>query len=395
MITTGADRLAATGWAAVRGRRVGVLTNPTGVLSADLTGIVDAMIGDGVEVGGVLGPEHGFRGTAQAGAAEPTTTDPRTGVVVHDLYGADPDRFVECYAEAGIDTVVVDLPDIGARFFTYTSTMHDAMVAAARSGIAVVVLDRPNPVGGRARGPVLDPAYGSFVGRLPIAQAHGMTLGELAVMINAEVLPAPVDLEVVTVDGWSAEMIFADTGLPWVPPSPNLPTPDSALLYPGTGMIEGTNLSEGRGTTRPFELVGAPYVDHRLAASFNAAGLPGVLARATGFVPAAGKHAGLLCEGVQLHLTDPRRLDPVAVAVELLGCCRELYPEFGWRLDDAGAPDGRWIDLLTGSSTFRTAFDAGAAAADLAAGWAEDLAAFEKRREPYLRYPRAAVGRSG
>ncbi|MBA8794501.1 uncharacterized protein YbbC (DUF1343 family) [Friedmanniella endophytica] len=392
-IRTGADRAAADGWRLLAGRRLGIVTNPTGLLTDTLGSIVDAMAGAGLEVAAVYGPEHGFGGTAPAGGSEPTTVDPRTGITVRDAYGADADRFAGWFAERGIDTVVYDLQDVGARFYTYVWTLLEAMTAAARAGVGFVVLDRPNPVGGRARGPLLHPGYVSPVGGERIVQAHGLTAGELAGLFDAVVLPARAGrrlraLEVVELEGWTGDLLWVDTGLVWVPPSPNLPTPDSALLYPGTGLFEGTTLSEGRGTTRPFALLGAPWVDHRWAAALEGLRLPGLRFRETAFLPAASKHAGELCRGVQIHPTDPHAVDAVALGVHLLASLRDLYPEFGWRPEpDGGRP---WIDLLTGSDRLRRALDAGASAETIIGGWADETADFVRTRAPYLRYPRGA-----
>ena len=280
-VTPGADRLARSGWAALRGQRVGVVTNPTGILQ-DLTHVVDAMVASGrVDVVAVFGPEHGFRGTAQAGDSEGSHRDPRTGVMVYDAYGATAEKLAALYREARVETVVFDIQDVGARFYTYIWTMYAAMQAAVATGARFVVLDRPNPVGGSARGPLLRPGFTSGVGQEEIVQQHGLTVGELARFFDAELLPADAggrlaDLTVVPVTGWSRQQTFADTGLTWVMPSPNMPTPDTALLYPGTCLFEATNLSEGRGTTRPFELIGAPYIDHRWAQALQDKDIPGV-----------------------------------------------------------------------------------------------------------------------
>jgi len=262
------------------------------------------------------------------------------------------------YTSAGIDTVVFDIAGVGARFYTYTWTMYLAMAAAVRAGAAFVVLDRPVPVGGQAYGPQLDPAFATLVGLKPIVQQPGMTAGELAKLFDALFLPADTgkrlsSLDVVTVRGWRRDTLFADTGLPWVLPSPNMPTPDTALLYPGTCMFEGTLLSEGRGTTRPFEMIGAPNIDWRWADSLNAAALPGVRFRENYYVPTWSKFAGQTCGGVQVHLTDRRAVDAIRTAVTMLVTAKRLYPTvFGWRPD-------HWIDNLTGSARLRTMIDAG------------------------------------
>lgn len=384
-MTNGADVAAADGWQVLDSRRVGIITNPTGVLR-DFTSIVDDMVAQGVTVGAVFGPEHGFRGTAQAGSSEPTSTDPRTGVTVYDAYGADATKLAGFFTESGVDTVVFDIQDVGARFYTYIWTMWAAIQAASMTGVRFVVLDRPNPLGGRTRGPVLKPEFASGVGRLEIAQQHGMTVGELARYFNATFMtraglePLP-EIEVVPVQGWKREMVAEAMADRWVMPSPNMPTPQTATVYPGTGMFEATNMSEGRGTTRPFELVGAPYVDHRWAATLNKQGLAGVEFREAYFVPTFSKNQGKVCGGVQVHLTAPDQVDALAVGTHMLVTARDLYEDFDWRGDG-----GRWIDLLTGSDRFRTQFDAGATAREIISAWQRDLRRFVVDTNRFLLY---------
>src|SRR5699024_5632977 len=307
-VRTGAARAAADGWSALAGQKIGVITNPTGILSDSLRSIVDEMHESGrVEIVGIFGPEHGFRGTAQAGESEDTFIDPRTGLTVYDAYGADAAAMERMLATAGVETLVFDIQDVGARFYTYIWTMYTAMRAAVRTRARFVVLDRPNPVGGRARGPMMTEPYTSGVGEEAIVQAHGMTVGELAELADEHFLPEDEGkrlrhLRVIECEGWRRSMLFDETGLTWIPPSPNIPTPDTALLYPGTGMFEGTNLSEGRGTARPFELVGAPFVDHRWAARLERRRVPGVSFREAWFVPTFSKHETKTCGGVQVHI---------------------------------------------------------------------------------------------
>lgn len=385
-VTPAADQLAASRWQAFAGRRTGVLTNPTGVLR-DLTHIVDDMTDAGLRPAAAFGPEHGFRGTSQAGGSEGDYTDPRTGVPVYDAYGATAAKLAGMFRQAGVDTVVFDIAGVGARFYTYTWSMYTAMCAAVGAGASFVVLDRPNPIGGQAYGPVLDPAYATGVGLQPVAQQTGMTSGELARMFDALFVPGDCGgerlgdrLEVVPVRGYRRDDLYTDTGLPWVPPSPNMPTGDTALLYPGTCMFEGTLLSEGRGTTRPFELVGAPGIDWRWAEELNSQDLPGVRFRENYTVPTFDKFAGTTCGGVQVHLTDRRRVDAVRTAVAMIVTAKRLYPSvFGWRPD-------HWIDDLTGSDRLRTMIDAGAGTDDVVRAWSGELATFRASREPFLLY---------
>lgn len=386
-VIPGSDVWAAAGWSELAGKRVGVLSNQTGVL-ADLTHIIDAMAAAGVRPAALFGPEHGFRGTGQAGASEGDSVDPRTGIPVYDTYRTDASDLAALYRREGINTVVFDVAHAGAgvRFSTHIWAMYRAMQAATLTGAAFVVLDRPCLVGRRALGPVLHPAYASGVGLKPIAQQHGMTAGELARMFSELFLPADTggrrlsDLRVVPVSGLRGADLFADTGLTWVPPSPNMPTPTTALTYPGTCMFEGTTWSEGRGTCTPFETIGAPGVTWNWAEKLNALGLPGVRFRETYFAPTFDQFAGQTCGGVQLHVTDPRAMDAVRTGVAMLVTAKQLYPStFGW------TPNGHF-DKLTGSDRMRTMVDAGASTDDIVGSWQDELARFCTQREPFLLY---------
>ncbi|WP_327161159.1 DUF1343 domain-containing protein [Streptomyces zaomyceticus] len=377
---TGFERLADDGYALLAGERVGVVTNPTGI-TRDARHLVDVMHADErVDLVAVFGPEHGFRGTAQAGGSEGRYDDPATGLPVYDTYLKSGQPLADVFAASGVDTVVFDIQDVGARFYTYIWTLYDCMVAAALAGKRFVVLDRPNPVTGRAAlGPVLDRAFATFVGREPIAQAHGMTVAELARLFNGEFLTAPVSLETVRMTGWRRTDFFDSTGLPWVPPSPNMPTPETALVYSGTCLFEGTNLSEGRGTTRPFELLGAEGIDRRWAEAANALGLPGVRFREAYFAPTFSKFQGKTVGGVQVHVHDRESFDPVRAGIGLLVTARSTWSGFAWRADD-------WIDKLTGSTRVRTLIDAGAGVDETVGAWQADLAAFRAVRKEYLLY---------
>ncbi|MEU9003782.1 DUF1343 domain-containing protein [Streptomyces sp. NPDC048551] len=381
-VRTGFERLAADGYAELAGQRVGVVTNPTGI-TADARHLVDVLHADPrVDLVAVFGPEHGFRGTAQAGGSEGSGRDPATGLPVYDTYDKSGQRLADLFTAAGVDTVVFDIQDVGARFYTYVWTLYDCMRAAALAGKAVVVLDRPNPVGGRrAAGPVLERPYASFVGREPIALAHGMTAAELALLFNGEFLRAsPARLRTVTMTGWRRGSLFGATGLPWVPPSPNMPTPDTALAYAGTCLFEGTSLSEGRGTTTPFEVLGAEGLDRRWAQEADGLGLPGVWFREAWFTPSFSKHAGKPCGGLRLVVHDREAFDPVRTGIGLLVTARRAWSGFAWRPD-------HWIDRLTGSDRVRTLVDAGAGVEEIAADWAAGLARFAAVREEYLLYP--------
>ncbi|MGW6537049.1 exo-beta-N-acetylmuramidase NamZ family protein [Streptomyces sp. NPDC055051] len=379
-VRTGFERLAADGYALLAGERVGVVTNPTGI-TRDARHLVDVMHADErVDLVAVFGPEHGFRGTAQAGGSEGRHDDPATGLPVYDTYLKSGQPLADVFTASGVDTVVFDIQDAGARFYTYIWTLYDCMAAAELAGKRFVVLDRPNPVSGRAAlGPVLDRAFATFVGREPIAQAHGMTVAELALLFNAEFLARPVELETVRMTGWRRSDFFDATGLPWVPPSPNMPTPETALVYSGTCLFEGTNLSEGRGTTRPFELLGAEGVDRRWAEAANALELPGVRFREAYFAPTFSKFQGRTVGGVQLHVHDRESFDPVRTGIALLVTARSSWSGFAWRPD-------QWIDKLTGSTRVRTLVDAGAGTDEVVGAWSEDLAAFRAVRRRHLLY---------
>jgi uncharacterized protein YbbC (DUF1343 family) len=384
-VRTGIQELIAGGYDVLRGQKVGIVTNPTGVLP-DLTHEVDVMAAaDQVDLVAVFGPEHGFRGTAQAGSSEGSYVDERTGLTVWDTYLKSGDALADIVRRSGVDTMVFDIQDAGARFYTYIWTMYDCMVAAAVTGKRFVVLDRPNPTTGRTpRGPVLDRAFATFVGRREISQQHAMTVGELALLFAAEYLPDETDqalqVDVVRMRGWDRRQAYADTGLPWILPSPNMPTPDTALVYPGTCMFEGTNLSEGRGTTRPFELIGAPYVDERWAGELRGQGHPGVLIREAYFTPTFSKFVNTACAGVQLQVTDPSTFDALRTGTAMIVAAKKIYgSDFAWRSDN-------WIDKLTGSSRFRTMVDAGASTDDVVAAWQDELASFDATRRKYLLY---------
>jgi uncharacterized protein YbbC (DUF1343 family) len=382
-VQTGFTALAADHYRAVAGKKIGILANPTTV-TADLDHEVDVMRDSpDVDLVAVFGPEHGFRGTTQAGYAEDFYVDERTGLPVYDLYGKDVDGTADVLKQSGIEVMLFDIQDVGARFYTYIWSMYTAMQAAARLGVSFVVLDRPNPISGlRAEGPVFKPGFESGVGLAPIAQRHGLTVGELAQLYNAEFHVA-VDLTVIAMQGWDRGQYYEETGLPWVPPSPNMPTVDCAVVYPGTCLFEGTNLSAGRGTTKPFETVGAPFIDYRWAAALNNSGLPGVRFRECHFIPTFNKFANETCGGVELHVTDRNAFDPALTGVEMLVTAKALAAkDFQW-VEHGGR---YWLDLLSGSDYVRNMIDAGGNSTDIAAGWQDDLQEFANVRKRYLIY---------
>lgn len=390
-VLTGFETLARDGYSMVAGQRVGLISNPTGVVT-DLRHEVDVMAADDrVDLVAAFGPEHGFRGAAPAGESEDTYVDPRTGVQVYDTYTKSTAEVAEFFEASRVETVMFDIQDVGARFYTYIWTMYDCMVAASQAGVRFLVLDRPNPIGATAAyGPVMHPEHSSFVGRRAISQQHGMTVGELAGLFNDEFLPrdprarGPVDLAVSRMDRWRRNMYAEGTGQPWVMPSPNMPRVETAVVYPGTCLFEATNLSEGRGTTRPFELIGAPYVDHRWAEKLNELGLPGVDFREAYFTPITSKHAGRACGGVQLHVTDRDDYDAIRTAIAMIVTGKRLYPaDWAWR--ETRAP--YWIDRLSGDEQVRLAIDRGAHTDEVVAVWQGELAEFRALRARHLLYP--------
>jgi uncharacterized protein YbbC (DUF1343 family) len=380
-VSPGIAQLVRDAPARLRGRRVALLTHAAAV-TPQLERSVDALRA-ACDLRVLFGPEHGLDGVAPAGQHVGAAVDAASGIPIVSLYGK---RRAPAPADlAGIDLLVCDLCDVGARYYTYAATLLDSVAAAAVAAVPVLVCDRPNPLGGAAvEGPLLRAGYESLVGAAAVPIRHGLTLGELTRMLNARAV-APAELEVLPVQGWQRAGHHPSTGLPWAPPSPNMPTYETALLYPGTCLVEGANVSEGRGTALPFQQIGAPWLDGRaLAAQLNALDLPGVRARATAFAPLASKHTGRRCEGVQLHITDPGALRPVALGVHLLAALRRSSAEFAWLPPAHGAR--HFVDLLWGGDGLRRALDAGEAPAALIAAMDAEARQFERDREPWLLY---------
>lgn len=390
----------------VRGKKVGLVTNPTGVDSR-LQSDIDLLRQSGeVELVALYGPEHGVRGNAQAGEYIPFYFDDKYRIPVFSLYGQSfkPDpgmlRNIDEYMRSfdtdakglgkipegtmikDVDALIYDIQDVGTRVYTYAATMAYAMQAAAQSGIAFIVLDRPNPINGLAmEGPVLEyPEFSSFIGLYPIPERHGMTVGELALMINDLFLEKKVDLTIVPMQGWRREMWFDETGLPWVIPSPNMPSLDTATVYPGQVCLEGTNVSEGRGTTKPFEMFGAPWVDgFALVRKLNGLGLPGVSFREAWFTPSFSKFVGELCGGAQVHVTNRNSYRPFETALHVVKTIREMYPE---RFEfHAG-----YFDKVMGTAKVREALEKGLEVAEIVKAYESGLKAFAEARKPYLLY---------
>ncbi|MDE0898737.1 MAG: DUF1343 domain-containing protein [Longimicrobiales bacterium] len=364
----------------VQGLRIGLVTNHTGIDRAGRTNIDLLAEHEEIDLVALYSPEHGIRGKERAGAAIESGFDEQTGLPVHSLYGET--RKPTTAMLEGVDVLLFDMQDIGARYYTYVSTMALAMTAAGEHGIPFVVLDRPNPIRGDVvQGTVLDPEYSTFVGMYPVPMRHGMTPGELARMyVGAFGIQA--DLMVVPVDGWTRDVIFDDTGLPWVPPSPNIPTVASALAYPGTCLFEGTPLSVGRGTDRAFQWIGAPWLDgNALAAALNLYEIEGVHFEGVRFTPTNagdGKFEGKEVGGVML-VPESTDYDASAAAVAMLV---ETYRVSGDRWSWFVAH----FDRLAGTDALRLGIESGAGFETLTAGWAPDLASFERLRAPYLIY---------
>jgi uncharacterized protein YbbC (DUF1343 family) len=341
-----------------------------------------------VTLAAIFGPQHGFRSDVQENMIETGHgSDARRRVPVYSLYSET--RQPTADMTRGLDLLLVDLQDVGTRIYTYIYTMAYCLMTAKRDGLKVIVCDRPNPIGGtQVEGPMLVPGFESFVGLYPIPMRHGMTIGELARLFN-EHFGIGADLEVIAMDGWTRDMYHDDSGAPWVMPSPNMPTLDSAIVYPGTVLFEGTNVSEGRGTTRPFELIGAPWVvDERFADALNARALPGAHFRATIFEPTFHKHARTTCGGIQIHVTDRKTFQPVLTGVLLVEAFRASDPDrFAWREPPYEYEYEKWpFDILAGTSDTRAQIDAGIAAEAIARSWEPAVAAFELVRERFLLY---------
>jgi uncharacterized protein YbbC (DUF1343 family) len=390
--------------ALVRGRRVGLITNPTGIDRNLSSSIERFRAARGVNLVALYGPEHGVRGHAQAGEVVGFERDRHFGLPAFSLYGqakkmaAQPlanidarmrdydtrpaGKTLEREMLRGVDVLVFDLQDVGTRIYTYIATMAYAMQAAAEAGIPFIVLDRPNPINGVAmEGPVLEfPRHSSYIGLYPIPLRHGMTVGELAQLFNARFLPRRVDLTVVPLQGWRRRDWFDATGLPWVLPSPNLPTFDAAIVYPGQVMIEGTNLSEGRGTTKPFEFFGAPWIDgYVLARALNARKLRGAVFREAWFTPTFSKFSGEKCGGCQLHVTDREAFAPVATTLAIIDTVKRLH---GTKLKF----HADYFDKVLGTSTVREAFERREPTKKIVAGFSRGLRGFAKLRAEFLLY---------
>jgi uncharacterized protein YbbC (DUF1343 family) len=385
-VTLGLERLLDSG--RLDGRRVAIVCNPSSV-DGQLRHAADRIAAHPrARLAAIFGPQHGFRSDVQENMIESGHAHDETRrVPVYSLYSETREPTAEMLRD--VDLMVVDLQDVGTRIYTYIYTMANCLTAARKHGVPVIVCDRPNPIGGDGvEGPMLEPGFESFVGMYPIPMRHGMTIGELARLFN-DACGIGADLDVIAMEGWRRAMYFDDTCLPWVLTSPNIPTLDTCIVYPGTVLFEGTNVSEGRGTTRPFELVGAPWVAaERFAAAMNGLALPGAFFRPAAFEPTFHKHAKTSCGGCQIHVLDRPAFRPVETGVALLAAFRASDPaQFAWRdppyeYEHEKLP----IDILAGSAEVRERIEAGQTAREIARSWEHGVGEFCELRERFLMY---------
>ena len=385
-VQLGCERLLAS--SSLDGKHVGVVCNPASV-DGQLRHVADLFARlPKTTLVALFGPQHGFRSDVQDNMIETGHgEDCVRRVPVYSLYSETREPAAEMLKD--VDTLVIDLQDVGSRIYTFIYTMANCLIACRKHRVKAIVCDRPNPIGGTdVEGPMLIPGFESFVGQYPIPMRHGMTIGELARLFN-EAFGIGADLEIAKMSGWTRDMYFDVTGLPWVMPSPNMPTLDTAVVYPGTVLFEGTNVSEGRGTTRPFELTGAPWpIAERFAEQLNALGLAGVFFRPAVFEPTFQKHAKTTCAGCQMHVVDRRVFRPVEAGVALIKAFRDAGPgQFAWRQPPYEYEHTKMpIDILAGSSELREQVEGGMNARDIARSWMRGVETFSRMRERYLLY---------
>ncbi len=372
----------------LRGLRIGAVVHPASVLP-NYEHTADALYcAHGIQLVSLFGPQHGARGEKQDNMIESAFYhDPDLDLPVYSLYGEA--RHPTKDMMRGIDGLIFDLQDIGSRVYTFIHTMAHCMTACATYGKRMIVLDRPNPINGsQVEGNLLQPEFRSFVGLYPIPMRHGLTTGEMARLLNTE-FEISCDLVIIEMEGWRRDYWFDQTGLPWIPPSPNVPTLDSAMVYPGSVLIEGTALSEGRGTTRPFEMIGAPYIESRsFAGHLNDMGLPGVFFRPTYFQPSFQKWADAVCGGIQIHVTDRSIFEPYLTGIAVISAARKLYPEwFKWRdppyeYEDEKLP----VEILCGGKEIPEMIECQTPCNEIRRSWQVDVDNFLKLRTRYLLY---------
>jgi len=388
-VLTGLDVLEGMGFQPLAGKRVGIVTNHTAV-NRQGQHLVDLLhASPEVEVGAIFGPEHGFRGHVEGGFDIETVTDSLTGAPIYSIYGSTRKPTPEMVA--GLDFLVFDIQDVGARFYTYISTMGYVMEAAGEYGLPLMILDRPNPVSGVARGPILNMEHQSFVGMYPIPIQHGLTVAELAKMIQGEAwMPHmdSLDLHIVPMEGWTRDLFWQDTDLEWIDPSPNMRNPLEAITYPGLCLLEGTNLNEGRGTVMPFEQIGAPWMDSKsVARQLLESSVAGFTVEPVVYTPVSmpgyslhPRFMGEEVNGILIRVPEPQLFDAVAFGVHYLTIMHTDYPEqFEWRSPAS-------IDRFWGSSSLREQLAEGKTADEIIASYGAELDAFNNLRTPYLIY---------
>jgi uncharacterized protein YbbC (DUF1343 family) len=403
-VKTGIDVFSESFPLALEGKRVGLVTNPTGINSNFESSIEIIAKNPKIKLVALYGPEHGVRGNAQAGEYVGFYIDEKYGIPVFSLYGQSmrpspsmlknideimrnfdirkDEKTLKEEMVKGIDVMIFDIQDVGTRVYTYIATMAYCMEACAEAGIKFVVLDRPNPINGvSTEGPILKyPEFSSFVGVYPIPIRHGMTVGELARLFNEKFLKKKVDLLVIPMKGWKRRMWFDETGLPWVIPSPNMPTLDTATVYPGQVFLEGTNISEGRGTTKPFELFGAPWIDgYELTKRLNSLNLPGVRFREAWFTPTFSKYSGELCGGSQIHVIDRNKFRPFETTLYIIKTILEMYPDKIKFHDE-------YFDKIMGNSEIRKMLIKGESIEKIVGSYKEELEKFNEVRKEFLIY---------
>lgn len=379
----GIDRLVAQAFRPLMGKRLGLFTNLAAVNHDMVTTYTLFSSTPQLDLRAFFSPEHGLAGIVPDGVKIDSGIDARTKLPVYSLYGDAKAPTSEMLAE--IDLVVCDIQDIGVRYYTFLWTLTHILEACGIYDVEVLVLDRPNPLGGRIDGGRLALELSSLVGRFSIPIQHGMSLGEVASMVNELWNPTPAELYITPCDGWPRSMIWAEIDRPFVPPSSAMPHVSTTMHYPGACLIEGTTLSEGRGTSLPFEVVGAPYIDGiALAANINAPGIPGAIARPHHFQPTSSKFSGQACGGIQLHIRDHRTFRPLTAWLQVLKIIREMYPQqFAWLPPHNGI---RHFDRLIGDELSRKLLDEGAPIEEISAAWADFHAEFLDTRQPYLIY---------
>jgi uncharacterized protein YbbC (DUF1343 family) len=384
----GLEKLLDEGLRGLRGARLGLICNQSSV-NHQLRHAADLLSEHSdANLTALFGPQHGIRGDVQDNMVETAhAVDRATGIPIYSLYSETREPTEEMLSN--VDALVFDMQDVGCRIYTFVYTLANCMRAAKRYGKRVIVCDRPNPINGvSVAGTVLEPEFASFVGQFPLATRHGMTVGELALMFNQK-FGINCDLEIIKMSGWSREQWLDETSAPWVIPSPNMPTVDTTIIFPGTVHLEGTQMSEGRGTTRPFELVGAPYiVAEEYARQLNSIGFPGVYFRACGFQPTFQKHAGQTCGGVQIHVTERDACEPVIVGVAVVKIAHDLYPEhFKWKEPPYEyVYDKNPFDVIAGTGKLRASIERQESLDSIESGWQEALTIFRREREPFLLY---------